>query len=489
MVFFKLIDRAVGFASTIVLARLLMPADFGLVAMAMVLLGALQLLFSFSFDVALIQNPKAGRDQFDTAWTFGILFASVCCLILIALARVAANFYHEPRLESVIYFLAIGFGVQGFSNIGPVLFRREMRFDREFKYLLSQRLGPLLVTIPLAFYLKNYWALVIGQLTGTFMSVALSYYASNYRPRFSIKAKVELFHTSKWLMLSNILHFLNGRAAEFVIGRLLGTPILGVYTIASEIATLPTTELVAPINRAAFPGYSRAAHDIVQLRSSFLNVISTIALFAIPAGIGIASVADLLVPAILGWKWQAAVPIIQILAIFGLIQALQTNIVYVYMALGNVRLFTIIGAGQFLVLLAFLIPGIQYWGAIGAAWAFLCTVVIMIPVNQILISRCLKLSTTHFFAILVRPLAASLAVSFSVWIIKCNLVLQHETADYILALILCMATGALVYIIVLYGLWRLCSRPNGSERFCFLQLESALCRIGIQINLIGEQRS
>ncbi len=486
MVSFKLIERSLGLISTIILARLLVPADFGLVAMAMVLIGALQLLISFSFDVSLIQNPSAGRDQFDTAWTFNALFATVCGVVLALMANLAADFYHEPRLESVIFVLAIGFVVQGLSNIGPVIFRREMRFDREFKFLLSKRLATLTVTIPLAFYLKNYWALVIGQLSGAVLSAALSYLVSNYRPRFSFKARTELFHISKWLMVSNLLHFLNGRAAEFVIGRISGAQTLGIYTIASEISTLPTTELVAPINRAAFPGYCRAAGDIDQLRNSFLNVISTIALFSFPAGIGIASVADLLVPAILGWKWQATVPLIQILAIYGLIQALQTNTVYVYMALGNVRLFTLIGSIQFLILLILLVFGIKYWAVTGAAWAFLGTVIVMIPVNQVLVSRCLKLSSTHFCISLVRPFIASLAVSGSIWIIKQNLALQHAAIDYLLALILCISVGIIVYTCVLYGLWRISSRPEGPERFCFLQVESMLFKLGIKVNLVGE---
>jgi O-antigen/teichoic acid export membrane protein len=485
MVAFKLIDRSLGLISTIILARLLIPEDFGLVAMATVLIGALQLLVSFSFDVPLIQNPNAGRDQFDTAWTFNVVFATLCGLILASLANIASQFYLEPRLETVIYLLALGFVAQGFSNIGPVIFRREMRFDREFKFLLGKRLASLLVTVPLAYWLKNYWALVVGQLSGTLMSVALSYVVSNYRPRFSLKAKVELFHSSKWLMINNIFQFLNGRAAEFVIGRSSGAQVLGVYTIAYELSTLPTTELVAPINRAAFPGYSRAALDTAQLRISFLNVISMIALFSLPAGIGIFSVADLMVPAVLGWKWHAAIPLIQILAIFGVIQALQTNIGFVYLAVGNVRLITLINGLQFAVLLAFLVTGIHYWGATGAAWAFLGTVVLMIPVNQVLIAKHLNLSAIDFCAKLLRPLLASLVMGGVIWSVKTRLDLQSESAPFALALILCVAVGAATYSFVLYGLWRLASRPTGAERFCFLKAETTLRKLGIRIDLVG----
>jgi O-antigen/teichoic acid export membrane protein len=485
MVSFKLIDRGLGLLSTVILARLLIPADFGLVAMATVLIGALQLLVSFSFDVPLIQNPNTGREQFDTAWTLNVLFAALCGLILAALAIPASQFYREPRLDTVMYLLALGFTAQGFSNIGPVIFRREMRFDLEFKFLLGKRLTSLLVTVPLAFLLKNYWALVYGQLFGSVASVALSFVVSSYRPRFSLRAKTELFHSSKWLVLNNIFQFLNGRAAELLIGRSAGAQTLGVYAIAAEVATLPTTELVAPINRAAFPGYTQSAGDINKLRASFLNVISTSALFALPAGIGIAVVADLLVPAALGWKWLAAIPLIQLLAVYGALQALQTNIGYVYLALGEPRVIAIINGVQFLFLLMFLIPGIHYWGAFGAASAFLGSVVLIVPVNQIFIRKRLALNGLQLCAHLVRPLIASVIMGCVVLILKANLDIPPETSAYLSALIFAVPVGALTYVFVLYGLWRLASQPAGSERFCFSQIENALRRFGINVNLVG----
>ena len=485
MVAFKMIDKIIGLASTVVLARMLVPDDFGLVAMAMLLISALNLFISFGFDVSLIQNPHAGRDQFDTAWTFTLVFAVGCAALLALAAGPAAAFYSEPRLELVIYILAFTFAANGFSNIGPVIFRREMRFDQEFKFLLSKRLSTFVVTIPLALYLQNYWALVMGQLSGTLLSVVMSYVVSDYRPRFSLKAKIELFDKSKWLVANNLFNFLNNSAAQFIIGRLSGAQTLGVYTVAAEISTMPTTELIAPINRAAFPGYVKSAGDKAALRSSFLNVIASIALFALPAGIGIVVVADLLVPAVLGWKWVSAVPVIQILAVYGVVQGLQTNIGYIYLALGNLRQVTMIAGVQSVLLIALLTPAIYYHGVLGAAWASLATIVLMIPVNQILIARCLDLSGTLFLRKLVRPAAAAIIMGGAVLLIKSQLHLRPVTLHYLLALLLCAAGGAMVYALAIYGLWRLAGAPDGPERFVVLKLERLLAKAGLQISLTG----
>ena len=97
MVAFKFIDRGIGLVSTLILARMLVPADFGLVAMAMIINSALSLLVSFSFDVQLIQNPKAGPDHFNTAWTFNVIFALICGICMAAIAIPAAAYYNQPE--------------------------------------------------------------------------------------------------------------------------------------------------------------------------------------------------------------------------------------------------------------------------------------------------------------------------------------------------------------------------------------------------------
>lgn len=484
MVAFKFLDRGIGLISTIVLARLLAPSDFGLIAMAMMLIAALQLLFAFSFDVHLIQKADAGRAEFDTVWTCNVLFGITIGSILAALAHFMAGFYHEPRLEAVIYTLAIGSAVSGFSNIGSVIFRREMRFDREFKFMLGKRMAPVMVTIPVALWLHSYWALVFGQLTGTLVAVGLSYYMSAYRPRFSLEKRSELFGASKWLVVNNMLAFLNGRAADFVIGRFAGSAGLGVYTISSEISTLPTTELVAPINRAAFPGYARLASDLAKLRDSFLNVISMIALFAVPAGFGIVALADMLVPACLGWKWMAAVPLIQVLAVYGVFGALQTNISYVYLAVGRPRLITVVAILQFVLFFALLMPATWYYGATGAAWAFLGTAVLMAPVNQLLIAHQLKLSLRGYMTRLWRPIIAGAAMMLALNVLKAVLRPGHATGAVVAALLACVAFGALVYAVVLYALWRTSGRTDGAERVCLTQLERLMRRAGVAVSLI-----
>ena len=162
MVVARLMDRSIGIVSTLILARLLVPGDFGLVAMATAIAGALELLGAFSFDLALIQKQNAEKRHYNTVWTFNVLFGCCCGALLILLAAPAAAFYRESRLPPVMVVLAASVAIAGFTNVGVVNFRKDLHFRNEFKFLFLKRITTFMVTIGFAFVLKSYWALLIG---------------------------------------------------------------------------------------------------------------------------------------------------------------------------------------------------------------------------------------------------------------------------------------------------------------------------------------
>ena len=252
MVFAKLVERSIGLISTLILARLLVPQDFGIVAMAMSFVALLELLTAFGFDVALIQKQTKTRPALDTAWTYGILTGLAMAALMVALASPIASFYREDALTDVIRALAIGSIAQGFQNIGVVAFRMDMRFDKEFQFLIAKKIISFSITIPLALTMRSYWALVIGQVVGRIAGTVLSYTMQPYRPRVSLEATRELFNFSKWVFLLNCIGYMKERSSDWIIGRISGPMALGTFNISYELASLPSTELAAPINRAVF---------------------------------------------------------------------------------------------------------------------------------------------------------------------------------------------------------------------------------------------
>lgn len=488
MVFFKLLERSLGLISTVILARLLVPADFGLMAMAMSIAAVLELLGAFGFDTAIIQNQQAERRHYDTAWTFEVLFGLASAVALVLLAVPGADFYHEPRLEAVMYVLALGAFVQGLQNIGIVAFRKEMQFNKEFKFLLSKKLVSFLVTVPLAVVLQSYWALLAGIITGKLVGLVLSYAWHPYRPRLSFAAGPELFHFSKWLLLNNILFFLRHRSADFIVGRIAGTGALGLYTIAYEISNLPTTELVAPINRAVFPGYAKQSADPEALRQGYLNVTSLIWLFALPAAVGIAVTADLLVPVVLGTKWTDASPLIAILALYGAVTAMQGSTGYVYIALGKPRITTLLSGFYLAVLIPALIWLTMRVGLQGTCWAYLGTALLILPINYVVLIRTLRMQVSRLFAVIWRPVLASAVMFLSVKFYILSLPISSEILTQIIQLFIAVALGVLCYGVALFGLWVASSRPHGAERLVLDQVTPRIKKIyGMAFSSSGTQ--
>ncbi len=451
--------RGIGLVSTVILARLLVPADFGLVAMATSILAFLQLATAFGFDTPLIQNQQADRSHFDSAWTLNVAFYTALTIVLVLLADSAAAFYQDPRLTNVIYVLGAGFLVQGFENIGIVQFRKELDFRKDFIMMLSKKLAGFLVTIPLAFVMRSYWALVVGMVLGNALSVLLSYLLHPFRPRFSVSALGELFRFSRWLMLNNIINFLRMRSPDFVIGRMFGTSSLGLFSVAYEISTLPTTELVAPINRAVFPGYSKIGNDPALLGRSYLDVLAMIATIAVPAGFGIAAVAAPLVDLVLGSKWGGAAPIVGILAVYGGIDATCSNTGYAFNAIGKPYLGTLIGLINAALLLTLSISLALIFGAIGVAVGYLSTAVLIAPLVYWHASRQLSLRYRDVLGVIWRPVLCSIFMYCT--ILSIDMLQLHHPSWF--RLLLLVPLGVAVYSVLMFLLWVAAGRPKSAE--------------------------
>ncbi|MEP7242487.1 MAG: lipopolysaccharide biosynthesis protein [Gammaproteobacteria bacterium] len=470
MVLFKMLERSLGLISMLVLARLLAPEDFGLVAMATSLIALLELFALFGMDTALIQRADATPEHFNTAWTLNVMAAGGIALMMLILAWPAGLFYHEPRVVPVICVLACGAMFQGLENVGVVMFRKNMEFHREFRFLLTKKVMAFAVVIPLAYTLRNYWALVIGTVTGRAGGLALSYAMHAFRPKFSLSRVRELMHVSKWLLTQNLITFLRDRSSDFVIGRIAGPRPLGIFSVSAEISSMPGTELVAPINRAILPGYVRLAHDMPALRREYLSVMAMIALVAVPAVAGFAVCAPFLVLVVLGPKWIDAAILIQILAFFGITQVLQSNAYSAFLAIGKPQVFVKINGIHVAILLPALVGLTYAFGITGAAWAYVGTALVILPVNFYFITRHLGLRPMEFISHLWRPLCAATVMYLGVRLIgPTPPVVVLPTVRSLVSLFECIALGVPIYIASATVLWLLAGRPPESAESMLLR--------------------
>jgi O-antigen/teichoic acid export membrane protein len=469
MLVLRLGVRALGLISTMVLARLLTPEDFGIVAIAMSFFALLLLVKDFGFDTVIIQMRNPTSVHYNTAWTFNFIFGLTLSLIFIGFSGVIANFFGEPDLEMLIWAIASLFIISGLESVGTLDFRKNLTFDKEFKLKIIPKLIGVPCTLILAYWLRSYWALTIGTILTQLAALSSGYLMHSYRPRFSLGAAKELFNFSKWLMINNFIYFINNRSPELFIGKILNPQAAGLFSVANEVASMPTTELSSAVSRASYPGYAKVSNDYAKLKSLFIDVISYSALFLFPVAVGVTLTADLLVPVFLGDQWLPAIPLIEVISLAGLLIALNSPAGYVFMALGNPKISTLLGTFRVFLFVPLMVIFTNEYGVEGAAWAMFCTASVMFFVGHAIIVLKLPVTVKDLTKAFYRPILAS-AVMF-LCIYPFSQIGQNSTLfDTLLQLFVVSLCGASIYFLSLYILWSLSGKPEGPESKIYPQL-------------------
>ena len=461
LIAWRMATRLLGLASTVVLVRLLAPADFGLIALASSFTLAVEAMALIDVEDAVTRARAPTRAVYDTAFTLGLLRGLAIGGMIAALAVPAARFFAEPRLAPVIFALGLGFLLDGLINVGVVDFRRDFAFHREVRLWLAPRLLSILLTIGTALLWRSYWALVVGILSQRALRVAFSYWMHPFRPRLGLSAWRGLLGYSLWLSAINVASLLRDRADTILLGRLLGAAPVGLFSIGSEIAALPTTELVEPACRAAFSGFSTARNTGLDAGQTWLAIIAGLTLLTFPAGVGLALIAGPLVQLAFGERWMAAVPLVQVLGIAGALAAFGTIGSVLLRVHGKMRLvlgIILAGAALRVALLLALIPR---FGLPGAGVAVALGMVFDHLLYLVVTLRGFAIPLPALLGRLWRGVLATAAMAA---VLLASGFGGPGAANPALALLGGVTIGVAVYVAVLLALWALAGRPEGAER-------------------------
>jgi O-antigen/teichoic acid export membrane protein len=309
----RIVTRVIGLGSTLILARVLVPEDFGLVAMASTFAGAVDALSQLGLQDALVRRQSDDKSLYNTAFTLQLGRAVLTALILAGAAPLVAWWFAEPRLVWLLLILAAGSVISGFENIGIIEFRRAMRFDVQFRLQLIPRLFQVAVTISLALAFQNYWALLAGTLVAKLTRLAMTYIVHPYRPSFRLAGWRELAAFSFWTWATSLASLVWDRCDPFILGPVLGANRLGMYLLALEIASLPMSELIAPVADALFAGFSSAQHKGGSSLHHAPTVAALLLAVLAPLVLILSCASGDITAVLLGPKWQEAQPLIAIL--------------------------------------------------------------------------------------------------------------------------------------------------------------------------------
>ncbi len=451
MLALRVTARGLAMVRLIVLARILTPEAFGLVAIALLIMELMNQLTATGFNTALIQRKGSIKDYLDTVWTMLAIRGLVLGGLLFGTAPLAAGLFNAPDAKPFVQAMAAVLVVYGFANSGLVYFSKELEVHKRFAWQMSSTVAEIAVAVSAALILRNAWALVYGSIAGSIVGVIVSYVIHPYRPRLRLdfqKAK-ELFGFGMWVLFSAVAVYIFSRVDSIYVGRFLGVAALGLYGMAHRIGDPIAEEVSNLTSSVAFPAYSKLQDNLPKLRQAFLAGIEAIVLVTFPFAVAIFVLAPDFTPLVLGNQWVPAIPAMRILGIAAAISALQSAGGSLLFAVGKPRLVFLTLVVASLVMVVLLAPLSRQFGLTGAAMAMLAGNGVGLLFIAWALRRILNLSVKDLVRLLISPFTVSLLLGVTLVLVK-RAVGQVGLGEFIS--ILCIA--AVVYAASSLLLWR-----------------------------------
>jgi O-antigen/teichoic acid export membrane protein len=428
------------------MARLLLAEDFGLFGMALTVVTGLGALTNIGVDISVIKtkfkNDEELARHLDTIWTVDLIRRLVLALLMLALARLAARFYGEARVYELLLVLSLLPLIQGFQNIGLMIYRKGVNFQKIVWLELTTNLLTAVATVALVLWTRNVWALVLSQLVSALIGVALSYVFHPYRPHPRLdKGSLRLaLHFGKYAFLGGVLGYVMMMADNILLGKLYSAAILGTYVIAYNLAVLPLHAIATVIVNVTFPAYAEISGgipavrkdlsrtepllarehqpsisngaEIQRLERAFVRVFaSSSTLLALTTAL-LMLLGEEIVVFLYGPKWVAAGTILRILALLVFCKGHAILVSPLVISIRGIGLDSKIKLFEAAVFLGLLYPLTNRYGAVGAAAAGAFAFLIMM-INRFRVASSLlpNISRTILRTVLSSVVACALAIA------------------------------------------------------------------------------
>jgi len=383
-------SKILVFVSIIILARVLLPSDFGKVAIALVTIGYLDTIGDFGVGAALIYEQKFKELASNITFFISIIGGILCFVIIQLTAPTIALFFKDPEIVSILRVLAWVFPITALGNTHDKLLQRDLAFKQRLIPEFARAFVKGILSIVLALLGLGVWSLVWGQLIGAFVATFVLWFVVPWRPELKFPRPLvrRMLRYGSHIVCVNILSALNHSIDFLIVGRMLGSAALGYYTMGFRVPEFVISMINRIVNRVAFPVYSKLQDDRIALQKAFLLTLKYVSILTIPAGCGLAFLAPTIVPTLFGSNWESSVPVVQGLALSITLRSLGSNAGNVYKATGRPQILTKLGLVRVAILVPALIFGTQF-GIAGVAFAHMSVTGLGALLNLIIAARVL----------------------------------------------------------------------------------------------------
>ncbi len=416
----QLASRGLSFVTMLILAKLLAPAMFGLVGMAMLAIAALQYFQDIGFDAALVYRRDDVNEASYTAFSTVIVTSLLVYLIAVAAAPLVAAFFRQPNVVPILRVLALTVPISSFGRVPYILLSRDLDFRRKiFPELTANVIGSG-ASIVFALNGQGVWSLVWGQLMRTTLAMLLVWPVTRWRPRlrFDRQAAREMFSYGKHIVSSQTLIFLITNVDDAIVGRYAGQAALGFYQFAYNLSNTPATQITSVVSQVMFPAFARMEGDVGQLRARYyLTTVRYVAWITVPMAVATILFAPEFIRGLYGDVWAPAILSLQLLAVYGFIRSIAANMGSIFRAMGKPQWLTYIATWRLATMLIFLYPVTKRWGIDGVSALSAVVAVIDFGISASLVGRLVEVPWRAYVTMLIPSGAAALVAGLAAhWI-------------------------------------------------------------------------
>mgnify|MGYP005841548825 CR=1 FL=1 len=432
------------FASIVVLARLLIPEHFGLIGMVTSLTILIERFQDLGLGDAIVQRKEITHEQVSTLFWINLAICAFFTLIVVLLAKLIAWFYGDERLIWITIALASNFVFAGSAIQHQALIRRQMRFDHFALIKIISITFGFGLAIVLAWQGYGYWALVWKELGRTFMNAVLAWSFCSWRPGLPVRNSGvrSMLKFGYNVTGYNMLFYLSNNLDSILIGKFAGAAPLGLYSRAKQLTAIPVGQLFEPIQYVSLPALGILQDNPQRYRSYFLKMLAVLCFLYMPIVVYLAIYAHPLVLLTLGPQWMAAVPIFKLLAIAMFLQPIVRMLGLILLSNAMTKRYLIWGLVNSIILVTAFTVGIQ-WSTIGVAASWSVAAGASFLFSLVFIFDGTPISQWNVFAILYRPVTASMVMGIVLW--KTYDLLEFD--NLLIQLALSILLGGFVYLI------------------------------------------
>ncbi|WP_414575877.1 MOP flippase family protein [Anabaena sp. CCY 9402-a] len=440
--------QVISFGVFFLLARLLGPETFGLVALSSVCLNFLQVFVDQGFSQAIIQRKELESEHLDTAFWTNLGMGTFLAIMTIASASLIGYFFKEPAIIPIIRCLSVTFIFIAFSSVQNAILQRKLAFKSLAKRTLIGVLIGGIVGVTMAFRGFGVWSLVAQQITSSLVQVLVLWKVSDWRPglRFSQRHFKELFSFGINVLGMNIFNFFNRRSDDFLIGYFLGSVALGYYTVAYRLLLVLTELLTSIIARVSLPTFARLQEEPERLRNALYQAIKLTSLITFPGFFGMVILAPEIVRVVFGEQWLQSIPVMQILNLIGILYAYFYFNASVIMAMGKPSWKLALDGVQAVSNIVAFAIAVQ-WGIVAVAAAYVIRGYLMAPLTVWVVWKLVRINVVTYLRQGAAPLAATITMLGTIFAVKYLLSNIVNTSAMLAVAIL---VGAIVYILSIF---------------------------------------